>query len=539
MSRLKIQLALQGGGAKIVSLLAAAEAVQGLKEKIQITRVAGTSAGAIVACLMASGKPLGGVRTELQRIDKREWKRMLPAVSTLQLISRLLRNEPFWGSQSLRKFLGTFFDERGLRTLGDLKKASGIDVFIVAADVTNSKPHVYAKQDDFIVSSLLDSCALPFVLRTAKNSGGTVIVDGGICENLPAEELEAGIQEFGQVIGISFENSSPGKSPENAWEFGLSLLDTSINNSVLRARRKLGDRCVFGIQTKIGTFDFDKALSAGLEDSYDLVRMRAEDFFQDILTVSQGDKDLLVGDPWRHGNPESMAKLSAVYKAQHEEIKLEYVSNVLIVQANCLLNPGDPRYSQPDLIKHVLTFRPAGMPVYCHKFGLSSGTGVFLGRASWSVREKYGNERATIMLPILDPELPRKREVLLFFDPILRENDPNAPFTITFQDLVQGSMLDLKEERESTLGLTATRAAGESGRIDLVLLIPQSFPRPSMTASRLKDGSPGPQGRPMSQGDLANANIDVPPGFVPLGWTGTSPSALVRFGVDFRLSGDG
>lgn len=50
-----IQLSFQGGGAKIIDLLAAAEAIQekSASGEIVISRVAGTSAGSIVATLLA------------------------------------------------------------------------------------------------------------------------------------------------------------------------------------------------------------------------------------------------------------------------------------------------------------------------------------------------------------------------------------------------------------------------------------------------------------------------------------------------------
>src|SRR5687767_2418273 len=61
---IKIQLALQGGGAKLCGLLAAMDAVQELHRRgiIQVTRIAGTSAGSIAACLFAAGADLGSVR---------------------------------------------------------------------------------------------------------------------------------------------------------------------------------------------------------------------------------------------------------------------------------------------------------------------------------------------------------------------------------------------------------------------------------------------------------------------------------------------
>ncbi|MGH7484652.1 MAG: hypothetical protein ACREMY_03480, partial [bacterium] len=317
-------------------------------------------------------------------------------------------------------------------------------------------------------------------------------------------------------------------------EFGLSLLETSINNSVLRARRRLGDRATFSIATGIGTFDFDKALGSGLGDGYDLVKVQAEKFLKEILTVSQGERDLLVGDPWRHGDVEIMAKISEIYKLQHEPVKLEYLQSAVVVQANCLLEAGDPRHGEPDLVKHVLTFKPSTGPVYCHKLSLSSTTGGFLGRASWSVRDASGAERSTVMLPILNPQKPSKRELLLFFDPIIGDNDPASPFTIVLQDLIQDSMLPLKNDHEDNLSVTPTRSAGVGGKVDLILLVPSEFPTLEMSASRLKNGDPGPPGKPMSAQELSW--IDAPPGFVPVGWTGVAPEGGVTFGVDFRFA---
>ncbi len=61
----KVKLALQGGGAKITSILAAMEAVEKLEEngEIEVTEIAGTSAGAIIAVLYA-GRFLKGKKKQ-------------------------------------------------------------------------------------------------------------------------------------------------------------------------------------------------------------------------------------------------------------------------------------------------------------------------------------------------------------------------------------------------------------------------------------------------------------------------------------------
>jgi predicted acylesterase/phospholipase RssA len=57
-STTKMQFAFQGGGAKLGSLLVAAEAIYNQTKTLNylISRVSGTSAGAIVACILATGE---------------------------------------------------------------------------------------------------------------------------------------------------------------------------------------------------------------------------------------------------------------------------------------------------------------------------------------------------------------------------------------------------------------------------------------------------------------------------------------------------
>jgi predicted acylesterase/phospholipase RssA len=62
----KFQFVFQGGGAKLGVLLAAAEAAyaQRTANNFTITRISGTSAGAIAACVLATGEnPANGLCT--------------------------------------------------------------------------------------------------------------------------------------------------------------------------------------------------------------------------------------------------------------------------------------------------------------------------------------------------------------------------------------------------------------------------------------------------------------------------------------------
>ena len=250
----KIQLAIQGGGAKIVSLLAAAEAIQGLEERnqLKVTRFAGTSAGAIVACLLAGGVRVSDLRTRVFQDLGAELKRAFPARGKVRSIYRVTRGKPLYHSDSLRRVLEMLFDGSGITQMKDLQRP----VFITAANILDGNKQVYSSEKDAekpVVSCLEDSCGLPFVFRAPKSQ--SIVVDGGICENLPSDELVDGQEKFGKIVGISFTRGRASKYPTNVLSFSRALLDTAMANSMDRARKLIGDSAVYSIGTSIKTFD--------------------------------------------------------------------------------------------------------------------------------------------------------------------------------------------------------------------------------------------------------------------------------------------
>ena len=65
-----IQVVFQGGGAKLCLLMAVAEVLQEYQSagRIEIRRVAGSSAGAIAAVMLVSGKPIKTYKAELKNL---------------------------------------------------------------------------------------------------------------------------------------------------------------------------------------------------------------------------------------------------------------------------------------------------------------------------------------------------------------------------------------------------------------------------------------------------------------------------------------
>jgi Patatin-like phospholipase len=68
---LEVEIALQGGGARLYALLAAMKAVEDLETngEIKVTKIDGTSAGAIAATIYAARVPMKNALNELDTLD--------------------------------------------------------------------------------------------------------------------------------------------------------------------------------------------------------------------------------------------------------------------------------------------------------------------------------------------------------------------------------------------------------------------------------------------------------------------------------------
>ena len=518
---LSVQLAIQGGGAKICLLLAAMEALQSLEANniLKVTRVAGTSAGAIVGCLFAANVDMKLVRQRLKGFSPQQLAKMFPAPG-LNIVTRLCRGLPLWKTEMLASELRQYFEDQSVHTLGELAAKKGVEALVVAANLTESRKVVYREPTKDIVEALLDSCGLPYCFRTWSKSGSPTIVDGGICENLPSDELEQYEAQDGPVVGISFDPVR-GRTPNTFKDFSIALLDTAMNNSMARAKLRLGANRVFSIKTEIGTFDFEEAIERGLDTDYELIKDRAHEWFKEFA-ASKHKKQHIIGDVWKDQNISIMNKLSEIYVGQHKLQKLDYRHCSFVVQANCLAGEGAP----PDNVTYSVSFRSLNNPVYCHGIQLSETEHErAVDQTEFSVfDDATGNTINTRSMPMREPSRPTGRGLLLFFLPVLPIN--SGPYTIQVRDVVLDFMEPLRETYKDELVVAPLRAASSIGKIDLVL----HWPKDKGTVLMMPKESAS-VGRKMNAGELSRF---APPqvGFLTIGWTGENVDPDREFGVD-------
>ncbi len=183
-----------GGGLKGFALVGAYQVLEEKGYKFQ--RVAGTSAGAILASFIAAGysaKEIEKLLDELEIsafLDPRKTILPLPFMKWLQLYWRL----GIYQGKVLENWFLEKLAEKGIYSFSDVPAGS---LKLVASDLTNGKIIVLPddlesygiRPDTFpIARALRMSCGIPFFFEPVKlqvGSGDTIVVDGGVLSNFP------------------------------------------------------------------------------------------------------------------------------------------------------------------------------------------------------------------------------------------------------------------------------------------------------------------------------------------------------------------
>jgi predicted acylesterase/phospholipase RssA len=170
MMPLRVQLAIQGGGAKLCGLLAAMQALQKLERDgvIEVTRLAGTSAGSIAAALFAADVDIKTVRA-LIIAQRKKLAKLFPTPRWLGYAKVLLTGKPIVDISPLRKELDTILRKHGVTLFRDLRKQPKKPLIVVTTDVTNGSAHTLGQDEENVVGAVVDSCAHSVLLSRARS----------------------------------------------------------------------------------------------------------------------------------------------------------------------------------------------------------------------------------------------------------------------------------------------------------------------------------------------------------------------------------
>lgn len=240
--RLLIDGVFAGGGLKGFALVGA---YQVLEEKgYRFQRVAGTSAGALLACFIAAGYTGKEIEQMMQEedlgalLDPRKTILPLPFMKWLMLYWRM----GLYQGKALEDWFFEKLSLKGIYTFSDLPAGS---LKLVASDLTNGKLivlpddliHYGIEPETFsIARALRMSCGIPFFFEPVKlrvPTGETIVVDGGVLSNFPMWlfDDENGKRER-PLIGMKLSHPKEemvGKEIKNALHLFEALFSTMKN----------------------------------------------------------------------------------------------------------------------------------------------------------------------------------------------------------------------------------------------------------------------------------------------------------------------
>ena len=213
-------LVFKGGGIKGIALVGAISYLE--EQGYTWRKLAGTSAGAIVASLLAVGYTSKEIQNLMFSMNYKSFidKNLLQSIPIIGPLASLLIYKGIYSGDAIEKFLSDKFKQKNKTKFRDIAVNGESILKVIATDVTNQKllilPDDLIKYNinplDFeIAKAVRMSLSIPFFFKPVvikNNTKDSFIVDGGLLSNFP--------------IWIFDTNKIP-KCPT----FGLNLFDNT------------------------------------------------------------------------------------------------------------------------------------------------------------------------------------------------------------------------------------------------------------------------------------------------------------------------
>jgi predicted acylesterase/phospholipase RssA len=491
---IKIQVVFQGGGAKLCLLMAVCNVLDSYEKdgRIEVTRVAGSSAGAIAAVMFASEKAAETYKSEIRSIGRRLLSDMSIPVWWGKL--RAITGAAYFTNLNLENFFEELFcRDKGPKRLKDLR----IETEVYFTDLYSLNARI-APQDEAIPKALAKSCRFPFAFVGYKS--GDTEVDGGLALNLPVDSLKNAESTKGSVIGIGFKGKFGSTSKSGLVSYTQQLFSAAIESGVDRSEAILGPQNVYRTDTDIGTFDFEDALGAGLGVHYDLI---VEEFgtwldtwiekFGPIQPARPQDGYRLIRPPLSN-----VPMARAIIREMNDRVRSDPCTRAISVATyeTALLNDQGSftgRYRTRNSMEFRVT-RATNVLQFSFEGGKGSTsfTEMKLGCAAFNSNGNSLRFVPDVQETTNPNDLLRSFTVYFLFDQQLTPDSPDQPYAVEYEYVIDDPYPNLGVRGEIS---SVTRWQGDAQQMILAVAFPREKLKPQpkhgdigdIPADKLKD----------------------------------------------------
>lgn len=277
----KLDAVFEGGGVKGIGHVGAVSVIE--QKGYQFENLAGVSAGAIVAALLAAGYSAEELKAVMDELDYNNFKDtgLVGSIPALGPMARLLFSDGIYKGEWFEKWISDLLLQKDVVTFSDLvvRDTSNDPRYryklqVIAADISRGKMLILpidiarygVHPDDLQVSKAVRmSMSIPFFFKPVilKDKGGTecYIVDGGLLSNYPVWLFDDGTtQPPWPTIGFKLVEPAEGRPHKIN---GPVSMFTALFNTMLDAHdaRHVQDtdwlRTISIPTLGVGTVDFD------------------------------------------------------------------------------------------------------------------------------------------------------------------------------------------------------------------------------------------------------------------------------------------
>lgn len=224
---MKINAVFEGGGMRGIGIVGAINCIE--NEGFEFDKIAGCSAGAVIAAFISAGYSSKEIRKMLTEINFLKFmdKDNLQRLPVLGKPLGIIKKQSLYSGDYLEKFMDNLLKHKGISKFKDVYINGEYKLKIVASDITNKRLliipddlHNYGidPMEFSIAKAVRMSSSIPFYFKPVQlntPSGVCYIVDGGITCNFPLTIFDVASTPKWTTIGFRFElNPNDKNKPE-------------------------------------------------------------------------------------------------------------------------------------------------------------------------------------------------------------------------------------------------------------------------------------------------------------------------------------
>jgi predicted acylesterase/phospholipase RssA len=490
----KIKFGFQGGGARLALLLPVVQAIREcegdghgdrkIERIIEVTGVAGTSAGAIAAALVAAKADMTALARHLRTVAQDHPEKIRAAfpvigeglVAKAKMVWKILGSQPIGSEENFAEFLKLCLQTAGINpstAIGNIAPPCTI----ICTD-TSAKGNVIVATTTPLLQVLLDSTALPFIFRSHGSK-----VDGGLVDNLPIDHLTPG-PDNDRILAVAFDEDAYALPADGAFSFAASLLDSAISSKTRSTKRILGNNYVlslspdagddivvdsFNVEGFIKFMASENAYNTRVDQAKNWIIRQADEVEKRDMQITLTPKVLSKPDEAVKQLRSTFDNIGKISQSYHKHDNILVIHSALEVVAFSLRDP-----TRNDLIRYIDRIRvtSGSINIYVSKF-FSSNTSQDTVSTLFHV---FDNQMRHIDFALLEvPEHGKlaKSCVIIFGRPLIA-GEPDDVFTIVQEQLAPAVMEPLARYGADYLAAEVIQSP-TADRVEIALAVPKEF----------------------------------------------------------------